>query len=51
MLAIPVINWLNNLVGMLKVRLGVASCMTSFIMIGARPSLRKVTPGSIPALP
>lgn len=41
----------KNLVGMPKVRLGVASCMTSFTMIGARPSLRKVTPGSIPALP
>ncbi len=31
MLAIPVINWLKNLVGMLKVRLGVASCMTSLL--------------------
>ena len=47
MLAIPVINWLKNLVGMLKVLLGVASCMTSFTMIGARPSLPRVTPGSI----
>ena len=37
--------------GMLKVRLGVASCMTSFTMIGARPSLPRVTPGFIHALP
>ena len=48
-LAIPVINWLKNLVGMLKVRLGVASCTTSFTMIGVRPSLPRVTPGFIPA--
>ena len=41
----------KNLVGMPKFWLRVASCMTSFTMIGARPSLRKVTPGSIPALP
>ena len=27
------------------------SYMTSFTMIGARPSLPRVTPGSIPALP
>ena len=41
----------KNLAGMLKVRLGVASCMTSFTMIGARPSLPRVTPGFIHALP
>ena len=51
MLAILVINWLKNLAGMLKVRLGVASYMTSFTMIGARPSLPRVTPGFIHALP
>ena len=45
-----VINWLKNLAGMPKARLGVASCMTSFTMIGVRPSLQRVTPGFIHAL-
>ena len=40
----------KDLVGMPKARLGVVSYMTSFTMIGVRPSLQRATPGFIHVL-